>query len=151
VRAISRLAGLGLLVALIATPEYSYSGAFGTRADDPEPMLVPTTCSPPKLAGHPQFLNSPRGSAKYPFNGICTSPERPGAQLTYRLEGSWSPSETDPNKPNASESIEIMGFEPFMPLRASGGRIFMYWTGRCKQDPWVQPDSFNCRIMAVFT
>jgi hypothetical protein len=65
------------------------------------------------------------------------------------LEGSWSPSETDPNKPNASESIEITGFEPFIPLRAPGGRIFMYWAARCKQDPWLQPVGGNCRLTGV--
>lgn len=141
---IAGIAGFVFLVAILESPPPAYPAAFGTSP--PEPTLVPTTCSPPKLAGQPQFLSIPKGTAKYPFSGICTSPARPGDQLTYRLEGSWSPSETDPNKPNASESIEMTGFEPFIPLRASGGRIFMYWAARCKQDPWLQPEPINCRL-----
>ncbi|MDF0644433.1 MAG: hypothetical protein P0111_10405 [Nitrospira sp.] len=66
------------------------------------------------------------------------------------MEGSWSPSEKDPNKPNASEAIEITGFEPFIPIREPGGSIFMYWMARCKQDPWLQPEGANCRISGTF-
>lgn len=91
----------------------------------------------------------PKGTAKYPFSGVCTSPERPGAQIQYRLEGSWSPSEADPNKPNASESVTMTGFERFTSIRAPGGSIFMYWTARCKTDPWLQPESANCRLIGT--
>ena len=150
-KGIAGLAIMLFLLATLSTPETSYSlGSFGTTPEEPAPTLVPTTCSQPKLAGQPQFLNSPNGAAKYPFNGICTSPERPGAELKYRLEASWTPTETDPNKPNASESVEITGFEPFIPVRAPGGRIFMYWTARCKQDPWLQPEGNNCRFFGAF-
>jgi hypothetical protein len=88
----------------------------------------------------------PKGSAKYPFSGGCSRADQLGVQLKYRWEGSWTPAERDPNKPNASESIEITGYEPFLPNRAPGGKIYMYWTARCNYDPWLRPEtSGGCR------
>lgn len=99
---------------------------------------IPVTCSQPLLDGLPQFLSWPKGSAKYRFQGICSSPARPGAFITVRWEGSWTPSETKEDRPNASETLEISGFEPFLPGRESGGKIFMFFTARCTRDPWLQ-------------
>ena len=140
-------ANWGATLCQIVTFGQGCSTPFGTSI--PDPQLVPTTCTPPKL-GVPQFLHSPKGTARYPFNGICTSPERPGAQMRYSLEGSWFPSETDLNKPNATESFTMAGYEPFMPDRAPGGSIFMYWTARCKNDPWLQPEDANCRLIGTY-
>ena len=124
-----------------------WSHPFGTT---PTETPIATTCTNPRLTGSPQFLSMPKGTAKYPFDGICTSPERPGAQIKYRWEGSWSPSETNPNKPNASETIEVTGYEPFMPDREPGGRIFMYWTARCNRDPWLAPEGASCQRLGAF-
>lgn len=142
--------GLTLLFITATVPPFVDASSFGTYEDTPEAKLIQTTCSPPTLAGPPQFLSMPKGTAKYPFSGVCTSPESPGAQIHYRLEGSWSPSETDPNKPNASESVTMTGFEPFIPIRAPGGSIFMYWTARCKTDPWLQPENASCRLIGTY-
>lgn len=141
---------LTLLLLTTTVPACVDASSFGTTPSEPERMLLPTTCTPPKLAGPPQFLSMPKGTAKYPFSGVCTSPERPGDQIHYRLEGSWSPSEADPNKPNASESVTMTGFEPFIPIRAPGGSIFMYWTARCKRDPWLQSEGTDCRLIGAF-
>jgi hypothetical protein len=54
------------------------------------------------------------------------------------MEGSWTPTETRRDRPNASESVTIRGYEPFLKERAPGGTIFMYWTGSCTADPWLQ-------------
>lgn len=99
---------------------------------------IPVTCAPPLLTGLPQFLSWPKGSAKYRFQSICSSPARPNAVMTVRWEGSWTPSETKEDRPNASETLEITGWEPFLPDRAPGGILFMYWTARCTRDPWLQ-------------
>jgi hypothetical protein len=99
---------------------------------------IPVTCVKPLLTGLPQFLSWPKGSAKYRFQSTCSSPARPGAVMTVRWEGSWTPSETGPDRPNSSETMEITGFEPFLPDRESGGKIFMYFTARCTRDPWLQ-------------
>ncbi|MGH7256744.1 MAG: hypothetical protein ACREIM_00070 [Nitrospiraceae bacterium] len=107
----------------------------------PVSQPVPVICVPPLLNGLPQFLSWPKGSAKYRFQGTCSSPAKPGAVMTVRWEGSWTPSETKQDRPNASESLEITGFEPFLPDRAPGGKIFMYWTARCRKDPWLQAPS----------
>lgn len=147
-----RLLATGLLASLvcvIGSPIYAYSFGKDLPPEQEQEPPVPTTCSPPRFTGQSQFLSSPKGTAKYLFDGICTSPQKPGAQLQYRLEASWSPSETDPRKPNASESITMTGYEPFIPIRAPGGRIFMFWTGRCKQDPWLQPEGASCRIVGI--
>lgn len=99
---------------------------------------IPVTGVPPSLNGLPQFLSWPKGSAKYRFQGTCSSPARPGAVMTVRWEGSWTPSETKQDRPNASETLEITGFEPFLPDRTAGGKIFMFFTARCTRDPWLQ-------------
>jgi hypothetical protein len=99
---------------------------------------IPVTCVKPLLTGLPQFLSWPKGSAKYRFQSTCSSPARPGAVMIVRWEGSWTPSETAPDRPNASETLEITGFEPFLPNRESGGKIFMFFTARCTRDPWLQ-------------
>ena len=104
---------------------------------------IPVTCSQPFLDGLPQFLSWPKGSAKYRFHGTCSSPARPGAIMTVRWEGSWTPSETQEDRPNASETLEITGFEPFLPDRESGGKIFMFFTARCTRDPWLQSGGCN--------
>ncbi len=138
-----------LVVIVIGAVRDSYS--MGTvlhlRQDMEEELL--TTCSPPRFTGQATFLNHPKGTAKYLFDGICTSPQRPGAQIQYQLEASWSPSETDLKKPNASESVTITGYEPFIPNRSPNGRVFMFWTGRCQADPWLQPDMANCRYVGI--
>jgi hypothetical protein len=104
---------------------------------------IPVTCAQPLLNGLPQFLTWPKGSAKYRFQETCSSSARPGAVMTIRWEGSWTPSETQRDKPNASETLEITGYEPFFPDRAPGGKIFMYWTARCTKDPWLQTSICN--------
>ena len=63
--------------------------------------------------------------------------------MMVRWEGSWTPSETKQDRPNASETLEIIGFEPFLPDRSPGGKIFMYWTARCTRDPWLQSGACN--------
>lgn len=104
----------------------------------PPGQPIPVTCAQPLLNGLPQFLSWPKGSAKYRFQGTCSSPARPGAIMTVNWEGSWTPSETKEDRPNASETLEITGFEPFLPGRESGGKIFMFFTARCTRDPWLQ-------------
>jgi hypothetical protein len=113
---------------------------------------VPLTCSRPSIQGHPAFLKQPRGAARYRFGGTCQSPTYPGKQLTYRWEGSWTPSERNAQKPNASEAVEITGYEFFPDFRdrAPGGRIYMYWTARCQRDPWLQPAADNCQRMRPY-
>jgi Tachylectin len=120
--------------------------AQGTPFGDgsPPPPIV-AACSQARLSGLPQFLSAPKGSAKYPFEGICTNKDAPSAHASFRLEGSWTPSETDPNKPNASESVRITQYESFLPERQPGGEVFMYWTARCTRDPWLEPALANCR------
>ena len=140
----SRPAAFMLIICLLAvtgTAQHAQAGcsilldiiSFGiTAATDAckpfsaeEAPPVAATCTPPTLSGQPQFLSMPKGSAKYPFSGGCSRADQPGIQLKYRWEGSWTPAETNPNKPNASESIEIIGYEPFIPGRAPGGKIYM--------------------------
>lgn len=104
----------------------------------PVPQPIPVTCTAPLLTGLPQFLTAPKGQAKYRFQSICTSPAKPGASMTVQWEGTWSPSESRADRPNASESLTLSGFESFLPDRAAGGTIFMYWTARCTRDPWLQ-------------
>jgi len=120
---------LGICAALWPAPP------FGT-APQAEPT-VPVNCSNPVMTTAPRFLSWPKGAAKYPFSARCNSPEREG-MMTVTWEGSWTPSETRPDRPNASETLTITGYEPFIPGREPGGKIYMYWTARCNADPWLQ-------------
>ena len=111
-------------------------------------LSYPITCSNPVMKSAPRFLTAPKGSAKFPFTSYCTSPDPnvPGA-MTLRWEGSWTPSETRPDRPNASESITVTSYADFFPGREPGERgdpgakIFMYWTARCDGNPWLEPST----------
>ena len=110
----------------------------------------PIKCTQARFVGPPGFLTKPIMTVKYQFHGSCSRADLPNAPaLNYRVEGSWTPGERDPNKPNASESLTMTGYEPYLPNRAPGGRIFMYWTARCEGEPWLSPDGVpegkNCR------
>lgn len=139
---------IGTLTILIGMKCIAFAGSsFGTSPADP---VFPLVCTEPLMRGLPDFSKPPKGTAKYRFGGTCISPSgRVGQQLVYRLEGSWTPAETDPQKPNASESVEFTGYEPFLPERAPGGRIYMYWTARCNKDPWLEPYA-NCQRLGAY-
>ena len=114
----------------------------------PTPPPIHVTCTPPSIYGAPEFVAWPKGAAKYHFQSTCSSPERLGAIVNVRWEGSWTPSETKTDRPNASESLEITGYEPFIPDRAPGGRVFMYWTARCTGDHWLT--SGRCTLFGAY-
>lgn len=119
---------------------------FG-RYTSPEPIR----CTPARFAGPPTFLTRPIMTVKYQFHGSCSRADMTNVPaLNYRLEGSWTPGETNPNKPNASESLEITGYEPYLPDRAPGGRLFMYWTARCNREPWLAPEGGNCQHLRAY-
>jgi hypothetical protein len=69
--------------------------------------------------------------------------------MTVRWEGSWNPSETKTDRPNASETLEITGYEPFLLDRSPGGKIFMYWTARCTKDPWLRAQAIGKRAIII--
>lgn len=110
----------------------------------------PIRCTPARFTGPPTFFTNPIVTVKYQFHGSCFRGDLPAPPLTYRLEGSWTPGETNPNKPNASESIEITGYEPYMPDRAPGGRLFMYWTAHCNREPWLSPEEAACQRVGSY-
>ncbi len=131
--------GIAAVLSLLATP--AHVQALGQLLSVSEGTAeVSINCSNAVMTTAPTFLAAPKGAAKYPFSMRCTSPMKPGV-MTFSWEGSWTPSETRRDRPNASESLTITGYEPFLPARAPGGKIFMYWTGSCTADPWLQDGS----------
>jgi len=120
--------------------------AMGRLLPPPSGPSIEILCSNPVMKSAPTFLSVPKGSAEYPFTSYCNSQSVPGA-MTLRWEGSWNPSETRLDRPNASESITITGYEAFIPGRQPSEpgkpptKIFLYWTGRCDKDPWLQPST----------
>jgi len=131
-----KILGVGLMLLLTdpTTPNRVEASSFGTTAhDDP---TVHINCSKAVMTTAPKFLSNPKGSARYPFLMKCTSGERAGLML-FTWEGRWNPSETRQDRPNAVETLNIEGWEPFIPGR-TGGKLFMYWTARCTDDPWIQ-------------
>ena len=130
---------VGILLLFIVLTAHTRVEAMGellppiTYQDNPP---VPITCSNAVMTTAPKFLSTPKGSARYPFLMKCTSGERAGLML-FTWEGRWNPSETRQDRPNAVETLNIEGWEPFIPGR-TGGKLFMYWTARCTEDPWIQ-------------
>lgn len=102
-KAICYIVTLGVCIPIL--PPYR---TFGTHSP-PEPMR----CTPARFTGPATFLTQPIMTVKYQFHGSCSRADMPNdPALNYRLEGSWTPGETNPNTPNASESLEITGYEP---------------------------------------
>ena len=132
--------GLALLIGMASIPTRVEALGELLSLHSVDDQQVPVNCSRMVMTTAPKFLTSPKGAAKYPFSMKCTSPLRPGL-MTFTWEGSWNPSETRRDCPNAVESLFIEGYEPFIPGRTPGGKIFMYWTGNCTADPWLQGGS----------
>lgn len=131
-----KISTVGLMLLLIVSTTHTRveAAAFKTApTDDP---TVNINCSKAVMTTAPKFLSTPKGSAQYPFLMKCTSGERAGLML-FTWEGRWNPSETRQDRPNAVETLNIEGWEPFIPGR-TGGKLFMYWTARCTEDPWLQ-------------
>lgn len=134
----------------------SISGACPVEPSIRPPQPVPAPpepirCTPARFTGPPTFFRNPVVTVKYHFHGSCSHANLPDAPaINYRFEGSWTPGETNPNKPNASESVEITGYEPYMPDRGPGGRIFMYWTARCHREPWLSPEEAACQRLGSY-
>lgn len=130
---------VGLMLLLIVPTTPSRVAAMGELLTIPSyenNPPVPINCSKAVMTTAPKFLSAPKGSARYPFLMKCTSGERAGLML-FNWEGRWNPSETRQDRPNAVETLNIEGWEPFIPGR-TGGKLFMYWTARCTDDPWLQ-------------
>ena len=130
----------GLVMTSIVPPTTTSVVAAPFSAGSPVDHTVTINCSNAVMTTAPTFLSAPKGSAKYPFSMKCTSPNKPGLMI-FSWEGSWNPAETRRDRPNASETLTIIGYEPFLPDRTPGGKLFMYWTGSCTGDPWLQGGS----------
>ena len=130
---------LPLLISLIPTSVDAMGQLLPLPPSSPYEELH-ITCSKPVMTAAPNFLSTPKGSARYPFSMECTSPLRSGLMI-FTWEGSWNPSETRRDRPNAAETLTITEYEPFIPGRTPGGKIFMYWTGSCTADPWIMDGS----------
>ena len=117
-----------------AIPDFVKGSSFRPGTAPSSPTI---NCSNPVMTSAPKFLASPAGAAKYPFTLSCNSPGVSGV-ISVTMEGSWTPTETRRDRPNDSESVTIRGYEPFLKDRVPGGTIFMYWTGSCTADPWLQ-------------
>jgi hypothetical protein len=125
------------------------AGACGPVVGTGRPSRPVLECTAPQLNGLPQFDQPPPRSAVYTFSGTCTVADRPG-QLTYRVTGTWTPSETSDDRANASEVTEITGYEAFLRDRAPEGRIYMTFSARCNKDPWLYGDIANCRPFGAY-
>lgn len=122
-----------------ATPDLVQGTSFKPGTAPSSPTI---NCSNPVMTSAPKFLASPAGAAEYPFTLSCNSLGVP-AVISVTMEGSWSLTETRHDRPNDSESVTIRGYEPFLKDRAPGGTMFMYWTGSCTADPWLQGSTCN--------
>ncbi|MEP6634432.1 MAG: hypothetical protein ABJA62_09510, partial [Luteimonas sp.] len=104
-------------------------GLFATSASADPPRTPSVTCNAGGLVAHPKFTQASPGRAEYNFSGVCTT--REGRFLGYRLDATWSPSETNPANANASEIYRIDTLSgPSQSYEAILG-------AHCSADPWL--------------
>jgi hypothetical protein len=95
-----------------------------------EPPRTPAvTCTTGGLAEAPKFDQSPPGRAQYTFSGVCS--RREGGFLGYRLDATWTPSETTPGNANASEVYTVHT------LSGPSQSWQVIFGARCSDDPWL--------------
>lgn len=112
---------------------------FGCSDSPPPPLPLPLECRLQGAADEPQFKSGPPRAA-YFFRGMC-SDTNPGDSVSYRVTGTWNPSQNDPSQPNAAEVYVITGKD----APQSGGAGYTQRVGfsaHCDSDPWLT--SSNC-------
>ena len=112
----------GVAIALAAT---------AAHADPPRTPAV--TCNGGGLTARPTFNQVSPGRAEYHFSGVCTT--REGRFLGYRLDATWTPSETNPANANASEIYRIDS------LSGPSQSYVVILGARCERDPWLNDAS----------
>ncbi len=109
-------------------------------ADGPPPNGQ-LACRTSGLVGQPDFSGRPPGSASYRIRGNCSSPDH-AQSVSYDVDASWTPSETDPDRPNATEIFHITSNDNLSPdTRAQeGGEGYtehVLLSAHCDRDPWL--------------
>ncbi len=112
------------------------------------PLQVELDCGNPSLAsGSPLFRTAPAGFAEYSFRGLCKGVNQQ-TYVSYWVSGTWTPTETDPRKANASESYNIQLNKDVWPSRDPGtrgeGSVVFIFGAHCNIDPWLNPGTANC-------
>jgi hypothetical protein len=104
------------------------ASAADTACADP-PRTPSVTCTGGGLREHPKFTQTSPGGAEYNFSGVCTT--REGRFLGYRIDGTWTPSETAGANANASEVYHVETL-------SGPSESFIAIVGwRCSIDPWL--------------
>lgn len=105
-------------------------------------------CGNPSLAaGSPMFRTAPAGMAEYSFRGLCKGVNQQ-VYVTYWTGGTWTPTETDPRRANASESYNIqLNNEVWQTREADAqgrGSVVFLLGAHCNMDPWLHPRTAVC-------
>ena len=102
--------------------------ASGVRAD-PRPTPV-VTCTAGGLTTPPKFTQASPGRAEYSFSGVCTARDS-GRMLGYRVDATWTPTESNPANANASEVFRVDT------LSGPSQSFTVVLGARCDADPWL--------------
>jgi hypothetical protein len=121
--------GLAIAIAMIASP--AHADPTHTRG---------VTCIGGGLRAPPEFSQISPGRAEYHFSGVCTT--RTGRSVGYRIDATWTPSESNPGNANASEIYHV----DFVSGPSMPGVAVVGW--RCARDPWLN-DADCVRIGAT--
>ncbi len=87
------------------------------------------TCIGGGLRAEPEFTQVSPGRAEYHFSGLCTS--RTGKSIGYRIDATWTPSETQADNANASEVYHV----DTVSGASMPGIAVVGW--HCTRDPWL--------------
>src|SRR3954469_9277100 len=82
----------------------------------PAPVVELDCVNPNLAAGSPIFKTAPKGFAEYSFRGLCNVKNQQ-SYVSYCVSCTWTPTETDPHKANASESYNIQLNQEVWPSR----------------------------------
>lgn len=144
VRAMSRAGLLGATLVASGAAQAGFLEALACPlfgCSDGPPPSEQLGCRTSGLVGHPDFNGGLRGSASYRIRGNCSSADHMQS-VSYDVDASWTPSETNPDRPNATEIFHITSNDNLSPdTRAQeGGEGYtenVILSAHCDRDPWL--------------
>lgn len=123
-----------LFPAMLATALACGFALLPTAARAEPPRTPSLKCTGGGMSEPAKFTQVSPGRAEYRFSGVCI--DRDGRSFGYRVAGTWTPSEANPQNANASEIYRIDA------LSGLSQSFDVVVGARCERDPWLH--GVNC-------
>ncbi len=110
---------------------FAMAAALSTSDVHADPPRTPAiACHGGGLTAPPEFSQAPPGRAEYSFSGVCTTRDD-GRMLGYRVDATWTPTESNPANANASEVFRVST------LSGPSQSFTVVLGAHCEGDPWL--------------